>query len=136
MIRSVLLLHIASNLPSYVVGLTYNRKDHYRNNGLIVRERPNENCLFCQFQGQIKSLAFLEHKQKMDPFSKVAIASYDEPSRLALDALIAHRKKLKATSKNCLLARYRRYAQILILEILLCIPAVKIFACLDLEPKF
>ena len=43
---------------------------------------------------------------------------------------------LKATSKNCLLARCWRYAQVLILEILLCIPAVKIFACLDLEPKF
>ena len=44
--------------------------------------------------------------------------------------------KIKVTSKNCLLAQYRRYAQILILEILLCIPAVKILACLDLEPKF
>jgi len=41
-----------------------------------------------------------------------------------------------ATSKNCLLARYQRYAQIVILEILLCISAVKLFACLDLEPKF
>ncbi|MFZ0450711.1 MAG: hypothetical protein WAL98_15835, partial [Desulfatiglandaceae bacterium] len=30
-------------------------------------------------------------------------------------------------------ARYRRYAQILILEIPQCIPVVKIFACLDLE---
>jgi len=35
------------------------------------------------------------------------------------------------TSKNCLLARCRRYAQILILEILLCIPAVKIYAFPD-----
>ena len=38
--------------------------------------------------------------------------------------------------KNCLLSRCRRYAQILILEIFLSIPPVKIFACLDLESKF
>jgi len=45
-------------------------------------------------------------------------------------AMTTSKVNMKATSKNYLLARCRRYAQVLILEILLCIPAVKIFACL------
>ena len=53
-----------------------------------------------------------------------------------MDELPGLEQVFKGTSKNCLLARCRRYAQFLILERLLCIPAVKIFACLDLEPKF
>ena len=56
-------------------------------------------------------------------------------SSFLFDMIILLMYRYRPYLKIALLAQCRRYAQILILEILLCIPAVKIFACLDIEPK-
>jgi len=57
-------------------------------------------------------------------------------SSFLFDMIILLMYRYRPYLKIVLLAQCRRYAQILILERLLCIPAVKIFACLYIESKF